>query len=249
MTSHGILLHIVRHAQFPPRRSSADRRNRRTLSSCSASRTASSALRYAIGRPGRRASAGFGLHLGRHSEDPGARAGPRSRFLGFAGRHRGRRWSAPASPSMSSTSATLPAFSAMIRTVGALVGAAERAEHWRQSYEAEARPTQSAARGLRHKPKVYFEEWDDPLISGIGWVSRTDRDRRRRGRVAGFAPSTGRQRPDHCRPTSCARPQPDVILASWCGKKVVPDRIRKRAGLERDSRRSATTASSRSSRR
>ena len=59
---------------------------------------------------------------------------------------------------------------AMIRTVGALVGAAEKAEALAQRYEARLAEAESAARG-RPRPKVYFEEWDDPLISGIGWVS------------------------------------------------------------------------------
>ena len=56
----------------------------------------------------------------------------------------------------------------MIRTVGALVGSLERAEALARRYEdrlAEDR------RVRRVRPKVYFEEWDNPLISGIGWVS------------------------------------------------------------------------------
>src|SRR5690242_6636935 len=59
---------------------------------------------------------------------------------------------------------------AMIRTLGAMVGAAEPADRLARRFEtrlatiaAQPRPTP--------KPKVYFEEWDDPLISGIGWVS------------------------------------------------------------------------------
>jgi iron complex transport system substrate-binding protein len=58
----------------------------------------------------------------------------------------------------------------MIRTVGALVGALVEAETLAQSYEARLNEVAASVRG-RPKPKVYFEEWDDPLISGIGWVS------------------------------------------------------------------------------
>jgi iron complex transport system substrate-binding protein len=59
---------------------------------------------------------------------------------------------------------------AMIRTIGALVGALVEAEALAQSYEARLNEVAASVRG-RPKPKVYFEEWDDPLISGIGWVS------------------------------------------------------------------------------
>ena len=59
---------------------------------------------------------------------------------------------------------------AMIRTVGALAGAVDKAERLARSYEARLGDVAALVHG-RQKPKVYFEEWDDPLISGIGWVS------------------------------------------------------------------------------
>ena len=58
----------------------------------------------------------------------------------------------------------------MVRCVGALVGAPERAERLAASYEARLDEVRAAGAG-RVRPRVYFEEWDDPLISGIGWVS------------------------------------------------------------------------------
>lgn len=117
---------------------------------------------------------------------------------------------------------------AMIRTLGALVGAADRAERlahgFAQRLAAIAAKPRSAPR-----PKVYFEEWDDPLISGIGWVSELIE-------IAG-----GEDVLPHLRACKAAKDRiiapdvvreavPDVILASWCGKKVAPDRIRRRAG-------------------
>ena len=71
---------------------------------------------------------------------------------------------------------------AMIRTIGALAGAANKAEALARSYEARLNEVAASVRG-RRKPKVYFEEWDDPLISGIGWVSGIHRDRWWRGGV------------------------------------------------------------------
>ena len=79
------------------------------------------------------------------------------------------------------------------------------------------------------KPKVYFEEWDDPLISGIGWVSELIE-------IAGgqdVLPNLRFQQAAKDRIVSADLVRdaaPDVILASWCGKKVVPDKIRNRAG-------------------
>src|ERR1700760_785320 len=59
---------------------------------------------------------------------------------------------------------------AMIRTLGALVGAGERAEQLAATFERRLAAIASTPRPPP-KPKVYFEEWDDPLIAGIGWVS------------------------------------------------------------------------------
>ena len=59
---------------------------------------------------------------------------------------------------------------AMMRTLGAMVGAAERAEHLADGYQRRLAQIASTPRPPT-KPRVYFEEWDDPLISGIGWVS------------------------------------------------------------------------------
>jgi iron complex transport system substrate-binding protein len=117
---------------------------------------------------------------------------------------------------------------AMIRTLGALVGATERAEKLATSFE-ERLATVAATPRLSPKPKVYFEEWDDPLISGIGWVSELIE-------IAGGEDALPMLRvhkaaKDRIVPPDMVRAAaPDVILASWCGKKVVTDRIGGRPG-------------------
>ncbi len=118
---------------------------------------------------------------------------------------------------------------AMVRTLGALVGAADKAEALATLYETRLEQIASAKRVSR--PRVYFEEWDDPLISGIGWVSELIE-------IAGgkdvFA-ELGKQKAAKDRivaPDAVIAAAPDVILASWCGKKVVPDKIRARAGWD-----------------
>jgi iron complex transport system substrate-binding protein len=117
---------------------------------------------------------------------------------------------------------------AMIRALGALVGAAERADRLATGYEERLASIASAVRPWP-KPKVYFEEWDDPLISGIGWVSELIE-------IAGgedILPNLRFQQVAKDRiisPDLVRGAAPDVILASWCGKKVVPDKIRRRPG-------------------
>jgi iron complex transport system substrate-binding protein len=117
---------------------------------------------------------------------------------------------------------------AMIRTLGALVGAAERADQLAAGYEQRLAQIASTPRPA-NKPKVYFEEWDDPLISGIGWVSELIE-------IAGGEDVLPKLRFQQAAKDRIISPDvvraaaPDVILASWCGKKVVPDRIRQRPG-------------------
>lgn len=119
---------------------------------------------------------------------------------------------------------------AMIRTVGALVGAAERAGALARGYEQRLARVAAEVRD-RSRPRVFFEEWDEPLISGIGWVSELVR-------VAGgedVFPDLARMAAARDRivaPEAVVAAAPDVILASWCGKKVVPTRIAARPGWD-----------------
>ncbi|MCA6107335.1 cobalamin-binding protein [Bradyrhizobium cenepequi] len=117
---------------------------------------------------------------------------------------------------------------AMIRMLGAMVGAAERADRLAIDFEHRLASVAAIPRS-QPKPIVYFEEWDDPLISGIGWVSELIE-------IAGgedALPGLRHQKAAKDRiiaPEVVREAAPDVILASWCGKKVVPDRIRNRPG-------------------
>ena len=119
---------------------------------------------------------------------------------------------------------------AMIRTLGALVGAAERAEALARSY-ADRLARIAAGTGAGPRPRVFFEEWDEPLISGIGWVSELVE-------IAGgrdVFPGLARQAAAKDRivaPEAVVAAAPEVILASWCGKKVVPGRIAARPGWD-----------------
>jgi len=118
---------------------------------------------------------------------------------------------------------------AMIRTLGALTGVPAKAETLASGYE--ARLAAIAATPRPSRPRVWFEEWDDPLISGIGWVSELVA-------IAGgddVFPDLAQQGKAKHRivlPEAVIAAAPDVILASWCGKKVRAERIAARSGWE-----------------
>jgi iron complex transport system substrate-binding protein len=119
-----------------------------------------------------------------------------------------------------------------VRRLGALAGAAERAERYARELEAHIEEVRQAASALSRRPRVYFEEWDEPLITGIRWVSELigiaggddvfpERARCALGkdRILGDAGEVVRR-------------APDIILGSWCGKRFRPNRVAARAGWD-----------------
>lgn len=123
----------------------------------------------------------------------------------------------------------IPGILAMIRHLGATVGAAERAEALAAGYE--ARLAAVAARAAGPRPSVYFEEWDEPMISGIKWVSELIEIA---GGCEAFPQIAGMKSARDRILTSdqVIAAAPEVILASWCGKKVRPERIAARPGWD-----------------
>ena len=120
---------------------------------------------------------------------------------------------------------------AMIRLLGAMVGVPAKAEELARGFETRIETCRREAEKRTARPRVYFEEWDDPLITGIGWVSELVE-------IAGgkdvFADLRGGQAAVQriVTPETVIERQPDVILASWCGKKVRADTIAARPGWE-----------------
>jgi len=118
---------------------------------------------------------------------------------------------------------------AMIRHLGAVAGVAEEAERLASKYE--ARLAKISASVGKQKPKVYFEEWDNPMISGIKWVSQLIE-------IAGgqdIFPFLSEQKAAKDRfvySEQVIAAAPDIILASWCGKKVRPEKIAARDGWQ-----------------
>jgi len=120
----------------------------------------------------------------------------------------------------------------MIRMLGGLVGCQPQAETLADRLEQDLNRIRREAARLPTRPRVFFEEWDEPLISGIRWVEELVD-------IAGGAPifpelagaALGKDRIVDA--AEVARRDPEVIIASWCGKKVQKDRIRTRPGWDR----------------
>ncbi len=118
----------------------------------------------------------------------------------------------------------------MIRTLGALVGKGPEAAALIEEIECGIAEVRRAAAG-RPRPKVYFEEWDEPPIAGIGWVSELI------GIAGGEDVFADRARAQGAKerildPAEVIAAAPDLILASWCGKKVRAERIAARPGWD-----------------
>ncbi|MEQ8909680.1 MAG: cobalamin-binding protein [Vicingaceae bacterium] len=114
--------------------------------------------------------------------------------------------------------------------LGALLEKREETEALVQSYQGRIKEIQTEVSKWKHRPRVYFEEWYDPIITGIQWVSELIE-------IAGGIDVFGELKDrslakdriiaDH---REVLQKEPDVILASWCGKMFKPKRMFEREG-------------------
>jgi iron complex transport system substrate-binding protein len=120
----------------------------------------------------------------------------------------------------------------MLFQVAAMVGQGARAASLMDAMHARLQAIQAAAASLPRRPRVFFEEWDEPHISAIRWVSE----------LVGIAGG------DDCFPELALQPMgkdriiadgaeivrrnPDIIIGSWCGKKFRPEKVAARPGWE-----------------
>jgi len=118
----------------------------------------------------------------------------------------------------------------MVRTLGALVGAEEKAETLAKSLAARVNAVHERALLLPRRPRVYFEEWDEPMISGIAWVSELIEAA---GGIEVFPQLAARKnaRDRIVLPHDVVAARPDIIVGSWCGKKFVPAKVAARPGF------------------
>ncbi len=119
----------------------------------------------------------------------------------------------------------------VLHQVGAMVGAAERGAALLTTMRDELIAIERVAAALPRRPRVYFEEWDEPPISAIRWVSELLT-------IAGgddCFPELGRMPMGRDRivadPAEIIRRNPDIVIGSWCGKKFRPEKVALRPGF------------------
>ena len=120
----------------------------------------------------------------------------------------------------------------MIRSLGGMLGCQAKTEAYVAALLENIDAVGARAQRFSHRPRVYFEEWDDPPISGIRWVSELIS-------MAGgedcfpelAAQPLGRDR-IIADPMTIVGRAPDIIIGSWCGKKFRPERVCERDGWQ-----------------
>ncbi|WP_322796006.1 cobalamin-binding protein [Tepidiforma sp.] len=127
---------------------------------------------------------------------------------------------------------TLQETYAAIELIGAACGEPERGRALAREVEAELETVAGrSSRRRDRRPRVYFEEWNDPLITGIAWVSELIELCGGEDVFAGMRAQ--RRAPDRVvQPGDVLAAAPEVIIASWCGKKARLERIAARPGWD-----------------
>jgi len=120
----------------------------------------------------------------------------------------------------------------MILTLAALVGAAERGAKLVQRLEEGLAEIRERGRAFPYRPRVYFEEWDEPMISAIRWVSELVEIAGGEDIFSTLSHSPAASGRVVSNPALVVEKNPDVILGSWCGKKFRPERVVARPGWQ-----------------
>ena len=126
---------------------------------------------------------------------------------------------------------TVAGIFAMIGTVGALIGEPAKAEALAAVLHANIDAARAKPKSLKSRPRVYFEEWDEPMISAIGWVSELIE-------IAGgenvFADRAfGKAAKDRfVTSEEVMNAAPDIIIGSWCGKGFKKQQVAARPGWD-----------------
>ncbi|MGH8742488.1 MAG: ABC transporter substrate-binding protein, partial [Burkholderiales bacterium] len=119
----------------------------------------------------------------------------------------------------------------MIQTLSSMVGAGDKGAALVRNLEENLSQIGRAGKAFPRRPRVYFEEWDEPMISGIRWVSELIEIAGGEDVLSELSRSPAASGRIHDGGEVVKR-QPEVILGSWCGKKFRPERVAARPGWE-----------------
>jgi iron complex transport system substrate-binding protein len=120
----------------------------------------------------------------------------------------------------------------MIRVLGGMIGCEGKAAQLNESLGTNVERIRSHASSWTRRPRVYFEEWDDPQISGIRWVSELIEIAGGEDCFAELKTQSLARNRIIADPLEVVRRAPDIILGSWCGKKFQPSTVAARPGWE-----------------
>ncbi|CAD6881501.1 ABC transporter, substrate-binding protein (cluster 8, B12/iron complex) [Methylomonas albis] len=118
----------------------------------------------------------------------------------------------------------------MISLLGAMVGVPEKAAALVAQYRQQLETAHQHGLSFSKRPKVYFEEWDEPMISGIRWVSELIAIAGGDDCFAELATEHSAKQRIIADPQEVVRRAPDIVIGSWCGKKFRPDHLAARPG-------------------
>lgn len=121
---------------------------------------------------------------------------------------------------------------AYVRRLGALVGQPDKADALACRAEAHMADVRRAAAALPRRPRVYFEEWDEPPITGIRWVAELIGIAGGEDVFPELADKVLAKDRILADPTEVVRRHPDIVIGSWCGKKFRPEQVAARPGWE-----------------
>ena len=118
----------------------------------------------------------------------------------------------------------------MIRNLAAMVGKSVEGARLTADIEERLAAARMRARALARRPRIYFEEWNDPLISGIRWVSELIEVVGGEDCFADKSHQAAARDRIIADPAEVVRRAPDIIIGSWCGKKFRPEQVAGRVG-------------------
>ena len=121
----------------------------------------------------------------------------------------------------------------MIRILGGMIGCPEKGEKLAEELEAGLVKTRMHADMLPVRPRVYFEEWYDPLISGIRWVSELIEQAGGEDCFPELSTSSLAKNRIIADPEEVVRRSPDIIIGSWCGRKFRKEKLVARPGWDK----------------
>jgi iron complex transport system substrate-binding protein len=124
----------------------------------------------------------------------------------------------------------VPGILQMVRTLGGLIGCEQKAAVLCEQLSEHLETIERMAAELARRPRIYFEEWNEPMISGIQWVSQLIEMAGGEDCFQELAAQPLARNRIIADPSEVIRRQPDIVIGSWCGKRFNSALVKQREG-------------------